>query len=213
VPSQVLDQLDLLRRDGVNVRPVARSEAHELELPAGALDGLVYVGDPACPTRYYLYSDFHLRAFEFKFTEAISLLGALGARSFEVRSEEGWDRRMSGKLTLPVQAMPVTGKVSIRRRGTRNIVFKAELDPVGVRSPDNLHWLRYEPMWRQLISLRKRGLQRFSLVVESTGDQQITAEVGSKIKRRQLGIGGEYNEHIATKWVIEGEFAAPAKRR
>src|SRR3954463_259468 len=90
VPSQVLDQLDLLRRDGVNVRPVARSEAHELELPAGALDGLVYVGDPACPTRYYLYSDFHVRAFEFKFTEAISLLGALGARSFEVRSEEGW---------------------------------------------------------------------------------------------------------------------------
>jgi len=214
VPSQSLRAVEELGRRGIQILPVARSEASELDWPAGhPLPGLVYVGDPACPRSYYQLSDFHPRVFEGKFAEAIRLLGYLGARQFVVRSEEGWGRKFAGKMTIPVQAVPVTGKGTFRSRGHRKILFKAELNPITVEEPRDLYWLRYEPIWREVVDLRlKRGLRTFDLVVDTRSDHQVTAEVATKIGKASLGIGGRYEEFVSTKWVIEGEFADMPKK-
>ncbi len=162
---------------------MARTEASELGWAAGhPLDGLVYVrGIPAKPSSYYQLSDFHLRVFEAKFAEAIRLLGYLGATHFVVRSEEGWGRKFAGKMTIPVQAIPVAAKGSFRSRTTRKVLFEAELSPVSAEQPEDLYWLQYEPIWREVVDLRlKRGLRKFDLVVDNRSDHQITAEVGNE---------------------------------
>ena len=208
VPHQSLRAIEALERQGVRILPVARTEASELGWAAGhPLDGLVYVGDPAMPSSYYQLSDFHVRVFEAKFAEAIRLLGYLGATNFVVRSEEGWGRKFAGKMTIPVQAIPVTGKGSFRSSASRKVIFEAELSPVAAEEPRDLYWLQYEPIWREVVDLRlKRGLRRFDLVVDNRSDHQITAEVGTKIKKASLGIGGSYEDFTETKWVIEGQF-------
>ena len=214
VPNQSLRAAKELTREGVRILPVARSEAAELEWSAGhPLDGLVYVGDPARPQSYYQLSDFHVRVFENKFADALRLLGDLGARGFTVRSEEGWGRKFAGKITFPVQAVPVTGKGGFRSRGSRKVLFSAELTPAGVEEPQDIAWLRYEPIWREIVDLRlKHGLRKFNLVVDNRSDHQITADVGVKIKKASLGIGGDYEAFVETKWVIEGEFAEMPKK-
>lgn len=214
VPDQSLRAVQQLERQGIRILPVARTEAHELEWPAGhPLDGLVYVGDPARPATYYQLCDFHVQVFETKFADALRLLGYLGAREFTVRSEEGWGRKFAGKMTIPVQAVPVAGKGGFNSRGSRKVLFRAELQPVGMEEPRDIAWLRYEPIWREIAELRlKRGLQRFDLVVDNHSDHQITAEVGTKIAKASLGIGGTYESFVATKWVIQGEFADQPKK-
>ena len=208
-PSQkTLRSVRELSHEGIAILPVTPTEAAALALPAGhPLDGQVYVGDPANSARYHLAADFHLRVCEWKFADAVDLLGTLGARRFTVRSEHGWGRKAAGKLTLPVQAIPLTLKGVLRGRATRKVLFQAELVPNDVREPDDIPWFRHEVMWQRLADLRMHsGLRSFELGVENRSDYQVTAELGKRIRKVQLGIGGTYEEFVSTKWVISGEF-------
>ena len=149
VPHQSLRAIEALERQGVRILPVARTEASELGWAAGhPLDGLVYVGDPAMPSSYYQLSDFHVRVFEAKFAEAIRLLGYLGATNFVVRSEEGGGGKCAGKMTIPVQASPGTGKGAGRGSATRKVNVEAERRPVAAGERRERDWKEGETSGR-----------------------------------------------------------------
>jgi hypothetical protein len=182
------------RQNGLNVLQVGRSEAAHLQFPPGhPRDQALYVAHPAKPSVYYTMASFHRMAFEHKFAEAITLLMSLGATQIEVEHVQGWDRKFTSQMSVPLQAIDA-GLHASKSAGTQSsLLFKATFDN--------------KPTWQALADGRTRyGMNEFSLAVNYEDDFGVNAGLKLQAQKAGLDIGGTFENHVATTWKIYGKF-------
>jgi hypothetical protein len=92
------------------VLPVMRNEAKQLRFPVGhPLPDVVCVGNPAVPAVYCALAAFHRQTFAHKFSEALTLLGCLGADTMSVTAVQGWSREFAADLGVLVPLLRAVG--------------------------------------------------------------------------------------------------------
>ncbi len=198
------------RRSAIRVLPIRPAEARELDLPLGhPLFDVVYVGHPARPTTYFPLADFHRRAFEHKFTEALKLLSSLGAHSVKVSAIQGWGREFSTNLSFrggDVQSLDTAA--GARDKHGREFLYTAKLaGHDSPQVPNGLSWYRHEDTWQELARQRiQHGLEDFDLRLTYTDDYSINAAVAASAQKLGLKIGGTFEQQKATVWSITGSF-------
>ncbi|MBQ0900541.1 hypothetical protein [Micromonospora sp. U21] len=187
------------------------AEIAGLQLPLGhPLFDTVYVGHPARPAAYYPLADFHRRAFEHKFSEALRLVTSLGATSIKVSAVQGWGREFSAGLRLGLPAADgVDAKVANQESRNREFLYSAELDgsaePV---IPPDLVWFPHEDAWQEIARQRiKHGLRSFELQVTYKDDFSVTSELAADVSKANFKLGGEFQRQQSTIWAINGTFA------
>ncbi|NHO84948.1 hypothetical protein [Micromonospora sp. CMU55-4] len=199
---------------GSSARRVLRLRTAEiagLQLPLGhPLFDTVYVGHPARPAAYYPLADFHRRAFEHKFSEALRLVTSLGATSIKVSAVQGWGREFSAGLRVALPAADSVGaKVANQESRNREFLYSAELDgsaePV---IPPDLVWYPHEDAWQEIARQRiKHGLRSFELQVTYKDDFSVTSELAADVSKANFKLGGEFQRQQSTIWAINGTFA------
>lgn len=203
------------RRNGLPVSLVPKEWANRLHLPPGhPRDQILYSALPAAPHVYAPVADFHRRAFEHKFAEALSLLMHLGATHIRVEHEQGWDRDFSGRLSVPIPAnsavLEAGAEAGAHSGRKRNLLYEARLNGTSSPSiPDDLVWYPHEPAWRQIASGRMNfGLENFVLKLHYEDDFNINAGLKLKAEKAGFDLGGTFERHETTTWTIEGTFAS-----
>ena len=201
------------RESGVQILQIGKSEAAHLTFPPGhPRESVVYVGHPAAPKVYYTIADFHRVTFEHKFSEAITLLMHLGATNIRVEHVRGWSKEFSTRLSVPLgeAGTTVTGEAGATQRAGTQLLYEATLSGAAEpRLPESLVWYPHEPTWKSIAEGRINfDLQDFSLSVTYADDFGVNA--GLKVVARKAGfeLGGQFEDHEATTWRIDGKFRA-----
>ena len=172
----------------------------------------MYAGHPAIPQVYVPLADFHRLTFEHKFSEVISLLMHLGAKTIKVEHVAGWGTDFSSRLNvgLPsgVPSIDIGAEASTSQKQQQTLLFDAELENTQTPSlPDNLVWYPYESTWQQVANGRRKfGLKNFNLSLNYNDDYGINAGIKLKIDKVNLDAGGSFEKHTATTWRIYGSF-------
>lgn len=200
------------RASGLRILQVSKTEAAQLLFPPGhPRDGVLYIAHPAKAGLYYAAADFHRVAFEHKVAEAMELLMSLGATRVTVRHVKGWSREFAASLSVPLA--PAGDAVSAGAKVTANegrvILFEARLKgTTAPRLPGNLVWLPHEPTWQTIARGRlEYGLKDFSLSIIYQDDFGVHAGLKASVLKTGLDLGGKFEDHVATIWHMEGEFA------
>jgi hypothetical protein len=192
------------------VVPIRVAEAAPLRLPLGhPLFDTVYAGHPARPEVYYPLADFHRRAFEHKFTEALKLVTSLGAASIKVSAVQGWGRDFSAGLRVGLPtADSVDGSGKSASSHKREFLYEAELDGCDAPVvPAGLVWYPHEDSWQEVARQRlEHGLRSFELHVTYQDDFTITADVAASVEKVGLKVGGQFERQQSTVWAINGIF-------
>jgi hypothetical protein len=194
-------------RRNVPVLPLTRSEARLLHFPVGhPRDEVVYVGNPAVPSVYFTLADFHRQTFAHKFSEAMELVSALGARSMSVAARQGWSREFASSLKLPALERAVSG--GGQTSTSRELLYTAELEGSGdPRLPQDLQWYFHESEWQAVARQRiEHDLREFTLHVRYEDDFAVTADVAAELSAMGLQAGGTFQRHQSTIWSIAATF-------
>jgi hypothetical protein len=197
---------------GIEVIPISSSESSQFLFPPGhPRRKNLYVGHPATPNVYFPFTDFHRLMFESKFSEAVTLLMALGAETLNIEQLEGWGYEMSSELAVPIANVPST-KAGIGASSNKNnsLLFSASLSTDHKPMiPDNLVWYHYEPTWKMVADGRlKYGLNEFSLNVSYKDDFGIGGKLKTEIEKTGFEVGANFTNHTATVWNISGNFSS-----
>ncbi len=178
--------------------------------PAHPRPRVLYAGHPATPHIYLPFFDFHRFLFEHKFAELVSILMHLGATKIRVKQESGWGKNFSAKLAVGLpQAHVDLGANAERSDSTASqLLYEAELTGTSTPTlPENLVWYPYEATWKPAVEGRlKFGLKSFSLSLDYRDDYGVTLDLKIKVEKSGLDAGGSFQQHVATKWLLEGEF-------
>lgn len=203
------------KEEGVeNLILVGKSKIAYFKLPPGhPRNRIVYAGHPALPEVYVPLADFHRLTFEHKFSEVISLLMHLGAKTIKVEHVTGWGTEFSSRLSagLPSAGLLITdigAEANAIKESQQTLLFDAELENSHPSSlPDNLVWYPYESTWQQVAKGRLEfGLKNFNLTLNYNDDYGINAGIKFKIDRAGLDAGGSFEKYTATTWRIYGNF-------
>jgi hypothetical protein len=202
------------KKGGVeNLELVANSMVNLFQLPPGhPRNNLVYVGHPGIPTVYMPLANFHRLTFEHKFSEVVSLLMHLGARSFKVEHITGWGAEFAAHLSvgLPITAteVEVGAETGFKQQAQQTLLFHATLDNQQKPSlPENMVWYPSETTWQQVAEGRlKFGLKDFLLYLNYNDDFGVNAGLKLKIEKAGLDLGGSFERLTATTWRISGKF-------
>jgi hypothetical protein len=182
-----------------------------LVLPPGhPREGVVYIGNPVDPPRYYPAAEFHRMTFEHKLAEAVRLLMALGATELEVRHVAGRSREWAASIDVPIpsKGLVVGGEGQGRVSSSSALLFRATLEGASEPSvPGDLAWYPHEPTWRQVADGRMRyGLREFALAVRYDDDFGVRGSFEAAAAKYGLELGGAFEEHRSTEWRISGTF-------
>lgn len=207
----VVKALGRLRESGLDVLTLGRSQARELQFPPGhPRDEVLYIAHPAEPSVYFTTAQFHRLTFEHKFSEAIRLLMALGARTINVEHQSGWAEEFSANLnaTLPKGDAKLAANTESKEKSGAKLLFKATLDgTTAPKIPTGLVWFPYEPTWKQIAEGRiNYGLRNFSLSLRYEDDFGVNAGLRGSALKAGLDLGGRFEDHESTVWLIEGDF-------
>jgi TIR domain len=196
-----------------NLNLVGKSKIPLFQLPPGhPRNRIVYAGHPAIPEVYVPLADFHRLTFEHKFSEVISLLMHLGARTIKVDHVTGWGKDFSSRLNVNLPSVIPSIYIGVEAKANRQnqdtLLYEAELENTQSPSlPDNLVWYPYESTWQQVANQKlKFGLKNFNLFLSYNDDYGINAGIKLKIDTAGLDAGGTFERHIATTWRIHGHF-------
>lgn len=173
---------------------------------------MVYVGNPAVPAVYYALADFHRQTFAHKFSEALTLLGSLGADTICVTAIQGWSHEFAAKLGAKLPPGTVggdgeTGFATSSGRG-RGFLYMAKLKGSGdPRIPANRTWFDHEHEWQGFARNRiDNDLREFTLHVRYEEDFSINVDLAAKVKKIGLKPGGSFQRHESTVWAIRATF-------
>ncbi|GLQ52490.1 hypothetical protein ACFFJT_13085 [Dyella flava] len=211
--SALYDAVRGMRSEGCDVKVLGESSVRELVfLPGHPRPKTVYAQHPANELIYFPISSFHRRVFENKFSEAIRLLAALGAREIQVEHKKGWDRAFAASLAAPIATQTGVAQVDASggtsAKASENLLFTATLP--GSDTPkviDNPIWLPFEDTWQAIVEQRmEHGLKQFTLSVNYEDDYSVNASLKGKIDKAGLEIGGKFEDHVATQWTMQGTF-------
>jgi hypothetical protein len=212
----IIEARSLAKTKGLDVQMVGSSEAKKnLLFPSGhPRPKVVYMQHPASPLRYYPVASFHRHVFEHKFSEAVELLGFLGANEINVQHVKGWSRQFAGEMSASIPASAGGGQVGVsvgaQARTGENLMFTASLAgsdlPVLISNPV---WYPHESTWQTLAKLRLEcGLKEFSLTLNYEDDYQVNTNLTAAIEGAGFQIGGKFENHLSTVWTMSGQFGA-----
>ena len=197
-----------------SIRLISLSEAQDIQFPPGhpQVDEL-YVGNPAAVSHYYPAWDFHRAVFEHKFSEAITLLMALGATRIEVHHVEGWSTEILGTMALAISEGAVEGRGTHNRSEHRELLFQADLGPRRKKPslPQGLVWYPNEPMWQSIARGRlEHRMRNCQMVVNYEDNYGVSAKLRAGIAKLKgkLRLGGEWKDHKVTQWKVYANFGA-----
>jgi hypothetical protein len=198
------------------ILPITRAEARQLKFPVGhPLPDIVYVGNPAAPAVYYALAEFHRQTFAHKFSEALTLLGALGADTITVAAVQGWSQEIALDLE-PLVPKPVEGDGHVKSatNSGRGYLYTARLKGSGdPRIPKDLAWFPHEPEWQGFARNRiDNDLREFTLHVRYEEDFAVDAELAATVAKLGLKTGGKFHRHESTVWAISATFP-PSQNR
>ena len=208
--------------EAVDIHLVSQSEANALSFaPGHPKTDVLYVGHPCIADRYCTMAAFHRLVFEHKFSEAITLLMALGATTIEVRHVTGWSKDLLGGMALTVPVAhgfgdaSAGGGIKSAENDSQEVLLRAELLNAGRKKPfvpDSLVWYPTEHLWQTVAAGRIRhGLVSCQLAVTYTDDFGVNAELhgavtGNSKTKAKLDFGGAWTEHTSTIWQIHADF-------
>jgi hypothetical protein len=196
---------------GAEVLPLTDQQATGLRFPPShPKRGVLYIGHPLDPLRYYPAADFHRRVFENKLHEAVDLLAALGATQLAVQAERGWSQKFAASLSVPLEQVS-SGDASGERRASAKsrILFRGTYPGTRrPRVPGDLVWYPREENWQFLARQRlERGLESFDLELSYMSDFGIDSKIGATTFLGQsLELGGKFVEQENTRWLVTGRF-------
>lgn len=200
------------KSSGQEILFVKRSAAEQIAFPIGhPRAGVVYVGHPTIPKRYYRMADFHKVIFEHKLCEGVRLLMNLGAVEILVKHESGWSRDFAAHLSVPLSS--TTGNAAFQAstdaKAQAQVLFEARSSgSTNPSLPRDLMWYEHEPTWQVVAEGRlHHGLETFSIDVSYTDDLGINVGLAAKAKDFGLELGGNFEAHRSTVWRIAGRFA------
>lgn len=211
----------------VDIQLVAASEATAMTFPPGhPKPDVLYIGHPAVPDRYCTTSDFHRMVFEHKFSEAVTLLMALGATAVEVHHVAGWTKEILGTMDSAFEVAEVVDadvqvEAGSEKAASRSLILKADLGGGARREPylpDNMVWYPHEHLWQTVAQGRlSHQLTRCQLAVNYADDFSVNAELHSAIGAPKKGeaalsLGGSWNEYTSTVWRIDAVFGEDSSR-
>ena len=207
--------------ESMDICQVAASEASALAFPPGhPKPDVLYIGHPAAPDRYCTPSDFHRMVFEHKFSEAVSLLMALGATAIEVHHVVGWTEEILGTMASTFGVAGIAGaaqeaEAHSKNREDRSLILKASFDRASRKEPylpDNMVWYPHEQLWQTVAQGRiDHQLTRCSLAVNYADDFGVNEQLHGVIAVPKKGgaacnLGGSWKEHATTVWRIDATF-------
>lgn len=176
--------------------------------PSHPHERVVYVADPVRAGVYYPASDFHRKAFERKFSDAVRLLMGLGATRLMVVYREGWGQEFAGELNVSTLIHKVKSEAQKKADQDSEILFTAELEPNDPVVPDGLAWLEHEPNWQDVVEGRvQRGLRKFNLILSYRDSFRVDSNFEGKVKAMGFSAGGRLDSFRSTRWDIQGEFS------
>lgn len=195
-------------RRELSVLKVTRNKAKQLRFPVGhPLPDVVYVGNPAMPAVYYALADFHRQTFAHKFSEALTLLGSLGADTMSVTAVQGWSREFAANLGAMVPRWAATARPGPRRAAagaSSTATLQGSGDP---RIPTDRTWFDHEHEWQGFARNRiDNDLREFTLHVRYEEDFSVDADLAAKVPKIGLKTGGSFQRHESTVWAISATF-------
>jgi hypothetical protein len=200
-----------LQSRGIDVVLVSRTESESFQFPPGhPRDRVIYIAHPAINNVYYTASQFHRLTFEHKFSEAVKLLMALGAKEISVQHITGWSKDFAASVStiLPSVPLDLSGQSGKQNKTSSEILFKATLK--GTDQPkilNDLVWYNHEPTWQQIAEGRiNYGLENFVLNVRYDDDYGVNAGLKISVEKSGLDLGGKFESHQSTVWQLEGTF-------
>lgn len=215
--KRLLDVCIDMTAKGVDPVLISLTDAKSLEFPPGhPVYEVLYAGHPVIAQRYYPVAQFHRKVFEHKFSEALSLLAALGATEIRGVYTRGWGREFAATLAMPAAVLwgiGAPGNVGVggahKCEEKDNLKFTANLvgssDP---HIPDNLYWYHDEPAWQHVATARvNHGLKDFALSINYDDDYGVNADL--KVALEGIGkiqLGGTFTDFRATIWELSGRF-------
>ena len=219
-----------VKRSGVNIRLVPKSQLEYLSLPPGhPRDNVVYLGHPAISNNYMPVAGFHRTVFEHKLSEVISLLMHLGAKKINIKHMQGWGleflmqldtglliaearEEIKAKTLLDIYKLkanvaPEQPAVAPKAAEQVMIINTSQRNEQKAMLPDHLVWYQFEPTWQWVSDGRiKFGLKQFVLDLNYREDYDINLELKDKLQKAGFNLVGEFESPVATKWRIFGEF-------
>ncbi|MBB5371284.1 MULTISPECIES: hypothetical protein [unclassified Janthinobacterium] len=209
ITIEAINAVAKARESGLNVLQIGTTEAQSIQFPPGhPRQQTLYVAHPAKPSVYYTTATFHRMAFEHKFSEAISLLMSLGAKTITVEHVRGWSREFSAKVSTPLAGVEAEAGLGQSAKSGHSLLFEAKLKNNSPPSiPEDLVWFPHEPTWQAVAQGRvKFGLSKFSLAVNYDDDFTVNAGLKVRVQKAGLDLGGTFEDHMATTWKIFGDF-------
>jgi hypothetical protein len=204
---------------GIEILTISSTESSKFLFPPGhPRRKILYVGHPASANVYFPFTDFHRQMFESKFSEAVTMLMALGAETLNIERLEGWGYEMSSELSLPIPNAPESNvglDASSNKNKNNSLLFSASLKPNHKAIiPKDLVWYNYEPTWKMVSDGRLNyGLNEFSLNVSYKDDYGIGAKLKGEIEKAGFEVGSNFTKHTATVWNISGKFSTKRAER
>ena len=206
----------------VDIHLVSQSEAKALSFsPGHPKTDVLYIGHPCITDRYCTAAAFHRLVFEHKFSEAITLLMALGATAIKVHHVTGWSKELLGGIALTVPVAHGLGEASAgggmesSKDELQSVLLRAELSDGGRKEPfvpDGLVWYPTEHLWQMVAAGRiQHGLRSCQLAVTYTDDFGVNAEFHGALNvngrgKAKLNLGGVWTDHTSTIWQIHADF-------
>ncbi len=224
----------MVKRAGVNIRLVGKSQVEQLSLPPGhPRDNVIYLGHPALVNHYMPVAAFHRTVFEHKLSEVISMLMHLGAKTINIKHMQGWG--LDYLMQLDMGLLIVEEKEEIKAKTLLDIYklkasvaapeIPAQVSPKALPKeqvmviktsqvknqtpvmPTNVVWYPFEPTWQWVSEGRiKFGLKQFVLDLNYREDFDINIELKEKLEKAGFNLVGDFEPPVATKWRIFGEF-------
>lgn len=113
-------------------------------------------------------------------------------------------------MEVPEADVQTTGDLKAKEETGRHLLYEANLPGYNDPSvPTDQVWYPHEPTWRSIAESRiEFGLSDFSLKLQYMRDFDVTADLAAKAKQAGFSLGGSFEKHKSTTWIIEGTFAS-----
>ncbi|MED1201782.1 hypothetical protein [Heyndrickxia acidicola] len=217
-----IDEKDLSKIEvwkNEDIKPMVLDHNTKLKFQVGhPLKNTVYVAHPVKEGTYFPFANFHRFTFEHKWAEVMRLLRHLGAIEIKVIHKTGWKREFAANLNLgvPLDGIPVDSEVNYQSMGnsTSDIIteFHFPENNKVPKLPDNLVWYHHEETWKEIADGRlNSNLKDFSLELHYKEDFNVNASIRAKVQEYGLGLGGSFEKHESTTWILQGTFNSRKK--
>jgi len=234
---EALDTLVVLQDAVADVALLSEVNVDIFQFAAGSpVAGAIYARHPISQQIFYPIAQFHRMSFEHKFSEALHLLQALGARKLRVHHVQGMrhEGSVSVEMSGGARSSVTKGGTDAAERPTAGdsgsdigslkgglrmvsssdgeLEFEAAYAEREPTLPGDLVWYPRESIWQQIVDARlHHGLKSFDLHVRYTDDFGIDANLVQTLMGipGHLELGGRYQEFEVTDLRISGSFMGP----